>query len=67
MSDDLKIRMPEWARHMYNRLLAKIDAGGGTRSVSVAHGASGSFTTSDGKTVTVTDGVVTNINSEERR
>lgn len=29
MSDDLKIRMPEWARNMYNRLLAKIDAGGG--------------------------------------
>lgn len=29
MSDDLKIRVPEWARHMYNRLLAKIDAGGG--------------------------------------
>ena len=29
MSDDLKIRVPEWARNMYNRLLAKIDAGGG--------------------------------------
>lgn len=29
MSDNLKIRMPEWARNMYNRLLAKIDAGGG--------------------------------------
>lgn len=29
MSDDLKIRMPEWARNMYNRLVALIDAGGG--------------------------------------
>lgn len=29
MSDDLKIRMPEWARHMYNRLVALINAGGG--------------------------------------
>lgn len=29
MSDDLKIRMPEWARNMYNRLVALINAGGG--------------------------------------
>ena len=35
MSDDLKIRMPEWARNMYNRLLAKIDAGGGGGEVNV--------------------------------
>ncbi len=74
MSDDLKIRVPEWARNMYNRLLAKIEASGssGTRSVASSNkinsgGASGNFTTSDGKIVTVTDGIVTSINSEERR
>lgn len=66
MNDDLKIRVPEWARNMYNRLLAKIDAGGGTRSAPVAHGATGSFTTSDGYTVTVTDGLITSITSDRR-
>lgn len=29
MENDLKIRMPEWARNMYNRLVVIIDAGDG--------------------------------------
>lgn len=29
MGNDLKIRMPEWARNMYNRIIALIDASGG--------------------------------------
>lgn len=67
--NDLRMSLKAALDNMWARIDARIHAieeGGGTRSAPTAHGASGSFTTADGYTVTVTDGLITSITSDRR-
>ena len=67
--NNLRMELKEALTNMWNRISARIAAieeGGGTRSAPAVHGASGSFTTADGYTVTVTDGLITSITSDRR-
>lgn len=77
-SDDnnLRMRLQEALDNLWSRIksifdglddrVSALEEGGGTRSAPTVHGASGSFTTSDGHTVTVTDGLITSITSDRR-